>query len=219
MAVLVILRSGQTSACNYVAQMKTGAKEVAVERIDAATPNPRARTTGCVYLLYFLTAILGQTLASPRLMALGEALTLISFGFYVVLSLLFYLLFKPVSRLVSLIAALFSLVGCGLGVLGLFHRAPAQVTPLWFFGRYCIMIGYLILRSTFLPRLLGWLMVIAGFAWVAYLLPQVAKLLSIPIEGLGILAEAALMLWLLVKGVNVARWTEQASAARKYIRA
>jgi hypothetical protein len=32
------------------------------------------------------------------------------------------------------------------------------------------------------------------------------------IEVLGIIAEASLMLWLLVKGVNVQRWREQASA-------
>jgi hypothetical protein len=34
------------------------------------------------------------------------------------------------------------------------------------------------------------------------------------IMGLGILAEAALMLWLLVKGVNVQRWQEQGASVR-----
>jgi hypothetical protein len=75
------------------------------------------------------------------------------------------------------------------------------------------MIGYLILRSTFLPRTLGVLMTLAGLGWLAFLSPPLANHLSIYIKVLGILAEGALMLWLLVLGVNVQRWKEQARAA------
>jgi hypothetical protein len=93
-------------------------------------------------------------------------------------------------------------------------NVQANYIAVVFFGLFDVVIGYLILRSTFLPRILGALMVIAGLGWLAFLSPPLANHLLIFIEVPGFLAEAALMLWLLVIGVNVQRWTEQASAAR-----
>lgn len=181
-----------------------------VERTAEASPSPRARTTGVVYLLYFLTAILGEFLVSRKLVVWGDAVSLVSDAFYIAVTLLFYAMFKPVNRGVSLIAALFSLVGCGLTVLGVFHLAPSHLSPLLFFGPYCLLLGYLIFRSTFLPRVLGVLMMFAGLGWLVFLLPSLAHSLTLYIEGVGILAEGLLMLWLLVRGVNVPRWKEQA---------
>jgi len=175
-----------------------------------ASPNPHARMTGVVYLLYFLTAIPAQLLASRKLVLYSDIVNLIAFAFYVGMTLLFYYLFRPVNRSLSGLAAFLSLAGCAIGVLGLFHLAPSHISPLWFFGPYCLLIGYLILRSTFLPRLLGVLMVLAGIAWLAFLSPPVEKHFSVYIEALGILAEASLMLWLIVMGVNVPHWKEQA---------
>jgi len=83
-----------------------------------------------------------------------------------------------------------------------------------FFGPYCILIGYLILRSTFLPRILGVLMAFAGLGWLIFLSPPLASHLSSYLKVLGVLAEGLLMLWLIAFGVNVQRWKEQASAAR-----
>ncbi len=139
-----------------------------VERSAEASAPPMARTTGVVYLLYFLTAILGEFLLSRKLVVFGDAVNLIANAFYVAVTLLFCELFKPVNRVVSLVAALFSLVGCGIAVLGLFHVGPSHVSPLLFFGPYCLLLGYLILRSTFLPRILGVLMVLAGLGWLAF---------------------------------------------------
>jgi hypothetical protein len=82
-----------------------------------------------------------------------------------------------------------------------------------FFGVYCLLIGHLIFRSAFLPRILGVFMAIAGLGWLTFLSPPLANYLRPYILVLGILAELALMLWLLVMGVNVQRWKEQASAA------
>ena len=184
-----------------------------MDRTRAASPSPRARMTGVVYLLYFLTAILAEILVGRKLVAYGNATNLIATGFYVVLTLLFYRLFKPVSRLISLIGAIFSLAGCVVMTLGFFPRVSLPISPFLFFGPYCLLIGYLVFRSRFLPRALGVLMALAGLGWLAFLSPTVDHHLTIYIEVLGVFAEASLMLWLIVMGVNVQRWNERASAA------
>ena len=183
-----------------------------MERIRELSSQPRARITGVVYLLYFLTAILAQFMAGRNLVAYGNATNLIATGCYLTLTLLFYGLFKPVSKSLSLLAALFSLAGCVVMTLGLFPRVSLPISPLLFFGPYCLLIGYLIFRSTYLPRILGVLMALAGLGWLAFLSPNLAHSLTVCIEGLGIVAEASLMLWLIVMGVNVQRWEERVSS-------
>jgi hypothetical protein len=103
-------------------------------------------------------------------------------------------------------------VGCANDVLGLFQIACYEISSLAFFGPYCLLIGYLIFRSSFLPRILGVLMALAGVGWLIFLSP-LASQLSTYLKVLGFLAEASLMLWLIVKGVNSPRWKEQASAS------
>lgn len=89
-------------------------------------------------------------------------------------------------------------------------RAQANDIGLVFFGLHCLAVGYLILRSTFLPRLIGALMVVAGFGWLTFLSPPLANSLA-PFNMMpGGIGELSLTLWLLVKGVNVQRWQEQA---------
>jgi hypothetical protein len=82
-----------------------------------------------------------------------------------------------------------------------------------FFGFYCLLIGYLILRSTFLPRILGALMMFGGLGWLTFLFPPLARSLSPYNMAPGILGEGLLTLWLLVMGVNTQRWMEQARSA------
>jgi hypothetical protein len=100
-----------------------------------------------------------------------------------------------------------------LALMFLDLNAQAAGTSLVFFGFYCLLIGYLILRSSFLPRILGVPMAMAGFGWLTFLLPPLAEYLSPYILVLGFLAELSLCLWLLVIGVNVSRWKQQAGAA------
>ena len=78
---------------------------------------------------------------------------------------------------------------------------------------YCILIGYLILGSTFLPRILGGLMAFAGLGWLTYLSNPLVYYLSPYNLASGLLGDVSVYLWLLVMGVNVQRWKEQASAA------
>jgi hypothetical protein len=82
-----------------------------------------------------------------------------------------------------------------------------------FFGLWLILIGYLIFRSTFLPRILGVLVAISGLGWVTYLYPPLAYYLFLPyIVVASAVGEIPLEFWLIVMGVNAQRWKEQASA-------
>ena len=180
-----------------------------MRRIAEASPRFKARIAGVFYLLNILTGALA--LFAPGM--LGLAANLIAAGCYIAVTLLFYDIFEPVNRSVSLIAAFVSLVGCAFGALGPFHLAASHINNLVFFGFYCLLIGYLIFRSTFLPRILGGLMAIGGLGWLTFLSPRLFNYLSPYNIAAGILGEGALTLWLLVMGVNVQRWREQASAA------
>jgi hypothetical protein len=82
-----------------------------------------------------------------------------------------------------------------------------------FFGFYAPLTGYLIIRSTFLPRILGVFSVVAGVGWLTFLYQPLGYRLFPYIAVPGVLGAASLMLWLLVFGVNEQRWKEQASAA------
>jgi hypothetical protein len=183
-----------------------------MERIAEASPCPRSRITGVAYLLYFLTAVSAEVFVGRGRLVVYDAVNLIAYAFYITVTLLFYYMLKPVNRSLSLLAASFSLIGCANDVLGLFNLAPYKISSLVFFGPYCLMLGYLIFRSTFLPRILGVLMALAGLGWLTFLSP-LANYLSTYLKVLGFLAEASLMLWLIVKGVNLQRWKEQANAA------
>jgi hypothetical protein len=90
-----------------------------------------------------------------------------------------------------------------------------------FFGIQCILIGYLVARSTFLPRILGVLLAIGGTCYVIasfanFLTPSFGPRLIPFIMPVALIGEGSLTLWLLVKGVNVQRWKDQASAAREW---
>src|SRR2546425_5941921 len=180
-----------------------------MEQIAEASPCFKARIAGVFYLLTFLTGGLALFVRGR----LGSAAGLIAGACYIAVTLLFYGIFKPVNRNLSLLAAFISLVGIIMGPLSLLHLVPSNLNPLVFFGFYCLLIGYLIFTSTFLPRILGALMAFGGLGWLTFVSPPLANYLSPYNMVPGVLGEGSLTLWLLVIGVNVQRWKEQASAA------
>lgn len=187
------------------------------EQARGASPRLRARIAGVFYLLTILTGAFAA-FASGSLMVYGNAVSLAATACYVVVTVLFYPLFKPVDGSLSLIAAVFSLVGCVLGALNIFHLVPSyirSVNPLVLFGVYCLLIGYLIFRSTFLPRVLGVLMAFGGLGWLTFVSSTLADALTPYNLAPGILGEGALTVWLLAKGVNAERWQEQADARER----
>jgi hypothetical protein len=177
-----------------------------------------------------------------RLAAAGDTIAVL----YIVYTLLIYYLFRPVNRSLALLAALFSFVGIAVGMLIPFWdvaalvvlkdaqsltqeqwqaialvclqwRAQVYALSIVLFGIYDILTGYLIVRSTFMPRLFGVWWAIAGAyylidSFAIILAPTFAAQLSqwILIPGL---ADLVIPVWLLLFGVSAQRWQEQASAA------
>ena len=101
-----------------------------------------------------------------------------------------------------------------LAYLSLKLYSHAYGISLVFFGFYNLVIGYLVFKSTFLPRILGVLMAASSPVGLTFLWPPFAakyfRYLLVMDTG-----EALLVLWLLVMGVNAARWWEQADAAEQ----
>ncbi len=81
-----------------------------------------------------------------------------------------------------------------------------------FFGLYLLLVGILILRSTFLPRIVGALMVLAGLSYVLFLSPPLVRSLQPYILIFPGVGQISLCLWLLAMGVNAQRWKDQAGA-------
>jgi uncharacterized protein DUF4386 len=179
-------------------------------KIDEISPLLKARIAGAFYLLCILTGIYAATIATGRL---SLAANLVGTAFYVVVTLILYDLLKPVNKSVSLLAALFSLVGCTVSFLRFLHLPSPGINALVFFGFYCLLLAYLVFRSTFLPRLLSALLLIAGLGWLTFLSPPLGDRLFPILMITGLAGEGSLTLWLLVFGVDAQRWREQARAA------
>ena len=162
------------------------------------SPQFWARLAGVLYLITYLTGLVALAGVRGRIAA-----GLISSVCYVGVTLAFYFLFRPVSRSLSLVAAGISLLGCILGALDAVDLAPVAVNALVFFGVYCLLIGYLIFRSGFLPRVLGVLMGIGGLGWLTFVSPPLARALAPYNFAPGLLGEGVLTLWLLIRGVEV----------------
>jgi hypothetical protein len=100
-----------------------------------------------------------------------------------------------------------------LALVFMLARARAFNLYLAFFGIRCGLIGYLILRSAFLPRAIGVLMALAGLGYLVYLWAPLASRIYPFNLVLAAPGELFLMVWLLVAGVNAERWREQAAAS------
>lgn len=100
----------------------------------------------------------------------------------------------------------------GLAVLAMRLHADAYGIALVFFGFACLALGYLIYRSGYLPKAIGVLMAIAGLGYLVnsfglFLDPAFAARLFPAILMPALVAELALSLWLIFKGVDAAGWS------------
>ena len=235
------------------------------DQTSKASPRRQARIAGFLYLIIIVAGGVGYTthstpivwndaaatadniLASEQSWRLSSAAMLVMLVCDVAVAAIFYVLFEPVNRALSLMGFAFRLVlvaivgvaqlarylpllllkdatsvaigteqtqALGLLSIKLFERG--FTVALVFFGVDCLVIGWLVCRSSFLPRILGVLLSIAGLLYLTdsvrlLVFPMVT--LPFDILLLSYLVEMALCLWLIVVGVNAEKWSEQAGAA------
>lgn len=228
-----------------------------------AGPSQRtlARLAGALYLVIFLAGFFAEFYVRSTLIVSGDAAAtaanigaaeglfragiaadLVMILADVTLALLFYVLFRPISRGLALLAAFFRLAqatALGVNLLNLFlglhfvsggaqlaafsaEQQQALALPFFaahdigyslalvFFALSLVVLGYLIYRSDAFPRILGVLLMLAALGYqldnfgkvlltnYAAYQPVLDAVVLIP----AFIAEIALCLWLLIRGVN-----------------
>lgn len=185
--------------------------------LTAAVVSPRllARIAGAYYLIALIAAPRSAATATPSRMLLTLACD-------VAVALIFYVLFKPVSRRISLAALVFRLIFVAMvtfaslqyfGVLGFLpgaHSAQVFDTAAAFcrvpLGIHCLLIGYLIFRSEFLPRFIAVLLALAGLADLTFVSPAFVQHFYPYILIPGAVGAGVLIVWLLIHGIDGKRW-------------
>jgi hypothetical protein len=231
------------------------------------SPQVLARTGGVLYLIIIVIGIFGEAVVRGSIVVAGDATataanimaqeSLWRFGIAAELCLLicatsltviFYLLLKPVSNVLALLVVFFNLVSVAVEAVATLNLitalfplenaaylsafVPEQLyvlarmavrahtygfgVALIFFGCECLIVGYLIFRSGYLPKVIGVLMQIAGLCYLVnsfalILAPDFASQLFPAILLPAFVGEASLCLWLLFKGVNIEKWKPRAS--------
>jgi hypothetical protein len=94
-----------------------------------------------------------------------------------------------------------------------------NISLIFFSGVYLILVGLLVIRSRFLPAAVGVLLTVAGACYLAgsvssFLDPYLSRALGVFIYLPGGVAELAMTLWLLIRGVNPRLWNDASSFAK-----
>ena len=186
------------------------------------------------------TTTADNIIASETLFRLGIASWIVVYTADLIVTWALYILLQPVNRSLSLLAAWFRLVFVaiiGINTLNLFvvlqlakdtdyaqltlvlnAYAYGETISFVFFGFHILVLGYLIFKSDYLPRILGLLLIVAALGYIvdsfasfissSYDDNELTFLLMVAVPA--VIAEFSLNLWLLFKGVNVERWKRRA---------
>ena len=89
------------------------------------------------------------------------------------------------------------------------HTAGYLIAQI-FFGLWLLPLGYLVFKSGFIPKIVGILLMIACFGYLIdvftyFLIPS----FELTISEYTFIGEVVMLLWLLIKGVNVERWEKR----------
>ncbi|WP_460503482.1 DUF4386 domain-containing protein [Hymenobacter agri] len=203
-------------------QLLTGSAATTAQRILAAPELWRLGTA--LNFLVVLCAVPLLWIEFQLLRPVNRGLALLSLLLNAVslaveaISKLFQLLVLPLLQNADYAHAWNPAQVAGLAHLALRAHDVAFNIALVFFGFTCLLNGYLIIKSGFLPAVLGVLMQVAGAAYLvgclaALFAPALAKTLIPGVLLPPLVGELSLCLWLLIKGVDAAKWQEQQGLA------
>lgn len=169
-----------------------------------------ARLAGVVYLVYFVVAIGSSVLARGNIAALmrgsagasATAVWIASTAIYAVLVARLARLVWAVDPRVALAATILGLVGCAIQSATSLVRLgrSGSIAALFFFGLFMALYGWLIIRSSVAPILIGIMFVVGGLGWCSLAIPGFPPALGVVVYGIGGVAELALAAWLLLRG-------------------
>jgi len=168
-----------------------------------------ARIAGRLYVVYVVLAIVGGALKSLELSLVGTA------GYFV-LCVQLYRLLAPVDRRVAFVLLPLAALGCviqGVGMVG--SDRDLQRLALVFFALFLVALGYLVARSHFIPRAIGFWLLLAGISWCAVVMVPLPFAVAVALQGFGGLSELAFALWLLFGGDAKSRPTRGDVAANR----
>jgi hypothetical protein len=239
-------------------------------RVPVISPRAKARIAGALYLICIACGFFAEMVVRSKLIIYSdpsatarnilESPALYRLGFFadvtamilgVLTSVIFYLLFKVVSRGLALTVLVLDVISNTVSICGaVLLYAPLIILPgggavtalspaeqqglallsiklyesaysmnLAVFSGSCLLTGYLIFRSTFLPRTLGVLLAIAGACYlinsfVNFMPPGFGDFLFPWILLPVILGEGLLALWLLIAGIDSSQWSRVAARPR-----
>ncbi|HXV97680.1 MAG TPA: DUF4386 domain-containing protein [Anaerolineae bacterium] len=228
-------------------------------RIADISPRQAARVAGFLYLTIIIAGIFAEFFVRQSLIAPGDATAtatniMASEGLFrigiagdlimiisdVALALVFYVLLKPVSNSLALLAAFFRLAQAailGINLLNLFFvlqllsgadyltvfgadqldalvlfflngHSIGYAIGLVLFGISLFILGYLVLKSGYFPRILGALLIVASLGYLidsfaSFLLPTYEAIFALVVFLPAFIGELSMCLWLLLKGVNI----------------
>ena len=82
-----------------------------------------------------------------------------------------------------------------------------------FFGFETLLEGWLMFKSGFLPRFLGVLSMIGGLGWLTFLWPPLGSQAFVGVALFALVGVIATSGWLLIRGVDDAKWRARAALA------
>jgi hypothetical protein len=194
---------------------------------DAATTANNIMASESLFRLSIVSALMVQIITIFVVLVLYKLLKPVNKN-HALLMVIFILLGAPIAMLNELNRFVTLLLLSGADYLTVFTADQLQaLVPLFldlheqgvtiagiFWSLWLFPMGYLVFKSGYIPRILGVLLIIAGFGYLidsfaGFLLPNfyapISRFILFTTYG-----ELLFPLWLLIKGVNVEQWEKRA---------
>jgi hypothetical protein len=174
-------------------------------------------------------ATASNVVAHMTLFRVGFATDLADLPIFLAVAIVMYVIFRPVSAPIAMAMLVLNAVSAPIQGLNMLNQAGAMLLASdpssaaqvlffldlhrigyliaqIFFGLYLLPLGYLVYRSRFMPKILGWVLMIGSTAYVAGVVAAFAgqgfeSSLATSFGLVGGISELIFLSWLLIRGV------------------